>query len=62
LLLNSVISTPGARFITFDLKDFYLGTPMMRKEYMRIPLASIPQTIVDQYALLAKAHKGFVLV
>jgi hypothetical protein len=34
LLLNSVISTPGARFATFDLKDFYLGTPMMRKEYM----------------------------
>jgi hypothetical protein len=62
LLLNSVISTPGARFITFDLKDFYLGTPMMRKEYMRTPLASIPQTIVDQYALLAKAHKGFVLI
>jgi hypothetical protein len=62
LLLNSIISTPGARFITFDLKDFYLGTPMMRKEYMRTPLASIPQTIVDQYALLAKAHKGFVLV
>jgi hypothetical protein len=31
LLLNSVISTPGARFITFDLKDFYLGTPMIRK-------------------------------
>jgi hypothetical protein len=62
LLLNSVISTPDARFITFDLKDFYLGTPMMRKEYMRIPLASIPQTIVDQYALLTKAHKGFILV
>jgi hypothetical protein len=34
LLLNSIISTPGARFATFDLKDFYLGTPMMRKEYM----------------------------
>jgi hypothetical protein len=31
LLLNSVISTPGARFATFDLKDFYLGTPMIRK-------------------------------
>jgi hypothetical protein len=25
LLLKSVISTPGARFATFDLKDFYLG-------------------------------------
>jgi hypothetical protein len=34
LLLNSIISTPGTRFATFDLKDFYLGTPMMRKEYM----------------------------
>jgi hypothetical protein len=31
LLLNSVISTPGARFATFDLKDFYLGTPMAPK-------------------------------
>jgi hypothetical protein len=62
LLLNSVISTPGARFITFDLKEFCLGTPMIRKEYMRIPLASIPQPIVDQYTLLAKAHNGFVLV
>jgi hypothetical protein len=35
---------------------------MMRKEYMRIPLTSIPQTIIDKYELLAKAHKGFVLV
>jgi hypothetical protein len=56
LLLNSVISTPGARFATFD------GTPMMRKEYMRIPLASIPQTIIDQYALHDKSHKVLVLV
>jgi hypothetical protein len=31
MLLNSVISTPHARFATFDLKDFYLGTPMTRK-------------------------------
>jgi hypothetical protein len=62
LLLNSVISTPGARFTTSDLKYFYLGTPMMRKEYMRIPLVSIPQTIIDQYALDNKAHKDLVIV
>jgi hypothetical protein len=47
LLLNSVISTPGALFATFDLKDFYLGTPMAQKEYMRIPLESIPQSIIE---------------
>jgi hypothetical protein len=28
LLLNSIISTPGARFCLFNFKDFYLNTPM----------------------------------
>ena len=28
ILLNSVISTPGAKFLGLDLKDFYLNTPM----------------------------------
>ena len=27
-LLNSTISTPGARFITLYIKDFYYGTAM----------------------------------
>ena len=35
ILLNSVISTKGARFMTIDIKDFYLNTPMARFEYMR---------------------------
>jgi hypothetical protein len=62
ILLNSVISTPHARFATFDLKDFYLGTPMVQKEYMRISITSIPQSIIDQYHLLDLVHNGFVLV
>jgi hypothetical protein len=61
MLLNSVISTPGALFATFDLKDFYLGTPMKRKEYIRIPIASIPPSITEQYHLLDLVHNGFVL-
>jgi hypothetical protein len=28
LLINSVILTPGARFFTMDIKNFYLCTPM----------------------------------
>jgi hypothetical protein len=62
MLLNSVISAPGALFVTYDLKDYYLGTPMKRKEYMRIPIASIPQSIMEQYHLLDLVHNGFVLV
>ena len=28
VLFNSVISTPDGRFMTVDLKDFFLGTPL----------------------------------
>ena len=28
LLINSVISTKGAKFMSIDIKDFYLNTPM----------------------------------
>jgi hypothetical protein len=36
LLINSVIPTPGARFFTMDIKNFYLCTPMTRYEYMQL--------------------------
>ena len=42
LLLNSVISTPQAKFMTIDIKDFYLMTPMERKEYFRIKMELFP--------------------
>jgi hypothetical protein len=42
LLVNSVVSTPKAKFMAANLKDFYLGTPMDRYEYMRIPLYMLP--------------------
>jgi hypothetical protein len=29
LLINSMISTPGARFFTIDIKNFYLCTPIL---------------------------------
>jgi hypothetical protein len=28
LMLNSIISTPNTKFMTINLKDFYLNTPM----------------------------------
>ena len=62
ILLNSVISTPSARFCAFDIKDFYLNTPMERYEYMRIPLHQIPKEIYEQYNLQEITHNGFVYV
>jgi hypothetical protein len=40
ILLNSIISNPGARFATFNFKHFYLVTPMTRKEDTLIAITS----------------------
>ena len=55
LLFNSVISTKGGRFMTLDISNFYLNTPLKRPEYVRIKLADIPQEIIDEYNLTAIA-------
>jgi len=34
ILLNSVVSTRGAKFMSIDIKNFYLVTPMERYEYI----------------------------
>eukprot|EP00804_Cyclotella_cryptica_P027931 CCRYP_003827-RA/>CCRYP_003827-RA protein AED:0.22 eAED:0.22 QI:0/0/0/1/1/1/3/0/649 len=51
ILLNSIISTQGARFMTIDIKDFYLNTPMARPEFMRLKLADIPEDFITLYNL-----------
>ena len=63
LLLNSVISSPGAKFMTLDLKVFYLNTPMERPEFLRIKIDHFPQDIIDHYCLKDKVDdKGYLLV
>ena len=61
-LLNSVISTPDARFMTADLKDFYLNTLLNTYEYMRIPVSVIPDSIMTEYKLAHLVHRDHVYV
>ena len=51
LLLNSVTSTPGAKFMTIDISNFYLNTPMDRYEYMRMKLDMFPEDVIEEYNL-----------
>ena len=53
LLLNSTISDApsGARFMSADLKDFFLNTPMQRAEYMKIQYKYFPLAIRLAYNL-----------
>jgi hypothetical protein len=62
ILINSIISTKGARLLVVDNKNFYLGTPLRRFEYMFINLSSLPQEIIDECGLLELAHDGRVYI
>ena len=57
LIFNSVISMEGARFMTMDISNFYLITPLSRPEYIWIKLSDIPDKIIKDYNLLKKATK-----
>ncbi len=54
LMLNSIISTPNAKFMTINLKDFYLLTPMSQYEYFRMKLELFPRDVIDEYGLQNK--------
>ena len=65
ILLNSTISDSdaGARFLSTDLKDFFLASPMARPEYMKVPLSKFPPDIIRQYKLKEKvAADGYVYI
>ena len=51
LLFNSVISTQGERFMTIDITNFYLMTPLKRPEYVKIKLRDILEEIIVEYKL-----------
>ena len=62
VLLNSVISTEDARFMTLGLKDFFLGAPLPdeRRERARVPVSVIPDFIMKLCNLDAIAVNGRV--
>ena len=48
ILFNSVISTKGARFMTMDISNFYLMTPLARPEYIQVKLSDLPDKIINK--------------
>ena len=53
LLVNSTISdaNKGARFMSADLKDFFLATPMDGEEFMKVHYKHFPADIRERYKL-----------
>jgi hypothetical protein len=62
ILINSAISTQGAKLFAIDIKIFYLNTPLGRFQYMVINLASLPQETIEKYDLNELAQDGKVYI
>jgi hypothetical protein len=60
ILINSTLSTADAAMMMMDIKNYYLGTPLPRFEYMKMFLSRFPEEIVDKYNLNALAVDGWV--
>jgi hypothetical protein len=59
MLFNSVISTKDAHFMTMDISNFYLMTPLHCPEIIRMKLSNIPdEVLIEEYKLREKATKN----
>jgi hypothetical protein len=62
ILINGTLSTKDATVMMMDITNYYLGTPLPRFEYMKMPLSYLPEEIVQKYNLNALAVDGWVYI
>jgi hypothetical protein len=58
MFFNNVISTKGAGFMTMDISNFHLITPLHCAEFIQIKLSDIPDEVGNEYKLIEKATKN----
>jgi hypothetical protein len=62
IIINSTLSTEDAAMIMMDIKNYYLGNPLPRFEYMKMLLSRFLEEIVQKYNLNALAVDGWVYI
>jgi hypothetical protein len=62
ILINSTLSTEDAAMMMMDIKNYYLGTPLPRFEYMKMLLSRFPEEIIQSYNLHALTVNGWVCI
>jgi hypothetical protein len=62
ILINSTLSTEDAAMMMMYIKNYYLGTPLPRFEYMKMLLSRFPEEIIQKYNLNALALDGWVYI
>jgi hypothetical protein len=51
ILFNGLVSTHGAKFMTKDISNFYLMTPLKWPDYIHVKIDNIPEEIIIKYKL-----------
>jgi hypothetical protein len=62
ILINSTLSTENAAMMMMDIKNYYIGTPLPRFEYMKMLLSRFPEEIIQKYNLNDIAVDGWVYI
>jgi hypothetical protein len=57
-----LITTEDAAMTMMDIKNYYLGTPLPRFEYMKMLLSRFPEEIIHKYNRNALAVDGWVYI
>ena len=62
ILVNSVVSTPGAKCFKMDIKDFYLNAPMKQPEYMHLKISEIiAQELLEKRLVEYAYHQSCII-
>jgi hypothetical protein len=62
ILINSTLSTKDAAMMMMDIKNFNIGTPLPRFEYMKMLLSRFPKEIIQKYNLNDLDFDGWVYI
>jgi hypothetical protein len=62
ILISSILSTKEAAMMMMNIKNYYIGTPLPRFEYMKMLLSPFPEEIIQKYNLNALAVGGRVYI
>lgn len=60
LLLSSTLSNTHAKFVFFDIANFYLSTSLDCPKYVKIQLTVIPEEFISKYNLTNYAYSGWI--
>jgi hypothetical protein len=61
-MINITLSTKDAAMMMMDIKNYYIGTPLPRFEYMKMQLSRFPEEIIQKYNLNALTVDGWVYI